>query len=449
METVVIDLYDSGILICNKDRILVKSASYALIESDNSITVGGPAEQQAYLRPREISTHFWGQLSGNSDTKYVVSNAQLAFEHLQFAWKQVAKPNLEVIIAVPNTLNKQDLGLLLGVCEKLFIPVIGLVSKAVLALQGPAPNCKVVYLDVLQQETVITEVLQQETTVSALQVNTILAYGLQSSANSLAKFISTKFINETRFDPTYTAEDEQKFFNKLPIWLKKLEESDSIECKLGPNTSSYCIQLQKKHLLDISRTAFGEITEYLRSTFHDQDTAAIICSPSCVEIFGFLESLKALPGCAVVSLEHVNIARQALLYKEQIKPKSNQIHYTTSLIWGKDVKPKALEFNSEPLSSLNKTPTHLLVNNHAHPLLQEIFVANSNSGGHALAINNTLDNNSACRIFADGLLFRAKSLNNHKIKVNNVVLETNQSVHIGDHLCIEGVEKDMFFIKVN
>ena len=90
----------------------------------------------------------------------------------------------------------------------------------------------------------------------------------------------------------------------------------------------------------------------------------------------------------------------------------------------------------------------MLVNSHAYPLLQEIFVANSNSG-HALAINNTLDSNSACRVFADGLLFRAKSLNNHKIKVNNVVLEASQSVHIGDHLCIEGVENDMLFIKVN
>ena len=50
MATVVIDFYDSGILISDGNCILVNSLSYALIAANNSIIVGDLAEQQAYLR---------------------------------------------------------------------------------------------------------------------------------------------------------------------------------------------------------------------------------------------------------------------------------------------------------------------------------------------------------------------------------------------------------------
>ena len=79
MPTIVIDLYDIGVLVSDGSQVLIDSASCALIESYESIIIGEPARQQARLRPREISTQFWGQLSSSSNTKLVVSNAELAF----------------------------------------------------------------------------------------------------------------------------------------------------------------------------------------------------------------------------------------------------------------------------------------------------------------------------------------------------------------------------------
>ncbi len=450
MATVVIDIYDSGVLISDGDQVLASSASCALIESDNSIIIGELAEQQAHLRPREICTQFWSQLSATSNTKHVVSNAELAFKHLQYVWKQLSKQNYEVILATPNLLTKQDLGLLLGICEKLSIPVLGLVNKAVLALQGPVTKSKskIVYLDVLQQQITITEILQTESSVSALQPSSVLKHGLQSLTNNLAKFIAEKFVAETRFDPMHIAEDEQQFFDKLAHWLKTLETCDSTECILTSKSSHYSIQLDKKILLNINQIAFNEITTRLKAFSTDQDAVVVICSPICAQVFGLLDFLMTLPGCAILLLDQNSIAKQAILYKEQINSKDNKIHYTTSLERNQGAQPLTLKFSAGSLSKLDTIPTHLLLNDQAFPLVQEVFVTkNENSEG--LTINSIYSDNAVCKISTNGLLVEIENLNNYTIKFNGKALSTRSLVQIGDRLYIEENNYEIYFIEVN
>ena len=448
LPTVVIDLYDSGVLISDGEQVLVDSASCALIEPDKSICVGELAEQQAHIRPREISTHFWSQLSADSNTKYVISNAEIAFKHLQFIWGQLEKPDYKAILATPDTLSKQDLGLLLGICEKLSIAVSGIVSKAVLAPQRPVTQGRLVYLDVMQRQIAVTNITQSKTGVTVTQASTILAHGLQSLVNNLAKSISHKFIAETRFDPMHKAEDEQQFFEKLSHWLLQLETADSVECELISDSNHYCIQLHKKHLLNINQFAFKEIANCLNALFQDQDAVAIICSPTCAQVFGLVGFLKALPGCAVLTLDQNSAAKYALLNQEQIKAKTKHIHYTTTLERNNKLTPLELDFNTGSLSDLDKTPTHLLIDNYACSLAQEVFI-NKNSNANNLIVNSISSDASLCKISTEGLLVEIKTLNNCSIKLNDEPLITQQSVQIGDRLSIEGHADDLHFIKVN
>ena len=98
MPTVTIEFYDSGVRISDGKNILANSVSCALIESDNTILVGEQAEHQAHLRPRESSINFWGQLSENSDTKHVISNAEIAYRHLEHIWSLANYSNQDVIL---------------------------------------------------------------------------------------------------------------------------------------------------------------------------------------------------------------------------------------------------------------------------------------------------------------------------------------------------------------
>ena len=446
MTTVVIDLYDSGILISDGMRVLASSPSYALVEADGRIIVGAAAMQQAHLRPREISTLYWEQLAANSNTEHVVSNAELALEHLRSVWGQVATPDTPAILTTPNTISKQDLGLLLGVCEKISIPVQGIASRAVLALQGLAPGYKVVFLDVLQQLITITEIHQQGNHVFASLTNTLLKHGMQSLSSRLATYIAEKFIAQTRFDPMHIAKDTQQFFDKLPICLASLATRPTTKCTLDTATGEYRIELQKDQLLAINQPVLNEITGCLQTMPPDQQPLAIICSPACSQVFGLHDYCNALPGCAMVALSINDIANQALLYKEQIGTNDEQVHYTTDLMWNHYAAPLDLKPNHGALSGVNQAPSHVLIDAEAYPLLQKIYL-----GEHANKITVHTIKNAACvcKIYMHGGLPHAQNLNGRKILLNGTPLTTQLPVRIGDQVYFMESKNELRFIKVN
>ncbi len=446
MTAVVVDLYDSGVLICDGNRILANSASFALIESDNTIIVGETAQQQAHIRPREISTQFWQQLSKTSNTKHVVSNAEIACRHLQYVWEQIEDQAYQVILAIPNVLTKQDLGLLLGICEKLCIAVAGIVSKSVLALHGYADDCRVVYLDILQQQIIITEILHKKSSISTSDSNLFIDNGIQHLTNNLAKHIAKKFIAETRFDPLHVAEDEQLFYDKLAMWLYQLESSDSIQCSLSSSSGEYHVEIHKDYLLLCNKKTFDAIANSLMSFAQDQKNVLIICSPTCLSIFGLLDHLMSLPGCAVKTLSHIDLAKQALLYENQISAKSAQIHYTTSLT-DQDLASLDLNFNSGSLSDLNKKPTHLLINHHAYSLSQTNYLAQDKQG--EITIGLECSQSSVCKITMNQFLVNVEKTQNVKLHLNGVEITQQQSVQIGDRLSINKDTNELFFINVN
>ena len=166
MSLLVIDLYDSGILVSDGDRVLADSTSCALIEPDQPIQTGRMAVQQACFRPQDICTRFWSRLPDRSATRHEVPHAEIALHHLQSVWERLDRPDHAAILAVSGTLDRQDLGLVLGICEKLSIPVRGIVSRAVLGLPGPAPARALAWLDVLQAHAILSELQQDHKGVS-------------------------------------------------------------------------------------------------------------------------------------------------------------------------------------------------------------------------------------------------------------------------------------------
>ena len=448
MPTIVIDLYDIGVLVSDGSQVLIDSASCALIESYDSIIIGEAASQQARLRPREISTQFWGQLSSNSNTKLVVSNAELAFRHLRSIWKELPKNEYEVIVAIPNTFSKQDLGLLLGICEKLSIPVVGIVSNAVFVAQSQIPNCKTVYLDLLQHRIAITELNYSGDNISVSQPNKILSYGLHSLMNYLAKDIAAKFIAETRFDPMHLAADEQQFFDKLPLWLNTLKISENIKCSLTSDLNTYSVELDKEYLSHANQKAFNDIANFLNMLFHNHETIAIVCSASCSQVFGLLDFLKTLPGCAVIPIEKKTISKNALLNKELVKSEVSSIHYTTAINCDRKISDLNIKFNPGALSKLADVPTHVLFNNQAYAIQKDLFVARHSSRGNLL-IQSINDEDAVCKISKKGILVEVEKLNNCIVKCNKEPLNVQTPVQVGDCLYIDDHTTAIQFIKVH
>jgi len=443
---VIIEFYDNGVRLSDGKNILADSVSCALIESDKSILVGEPAEQQAHLRPRECSTIFWSKLAENSDTKYTISNAEIALHHLESVWNSANCTAEDTILVTPATLDKHDLGLLLGICKKLSINVAGMVCNATLAMQQASQGCQAVYLDLLQHKIAITEIVQSDTGVTLKQPSCVLNYGLLTFMQNCAKVIAKKFTSETRFDPLHSADDEQQFFDKLPLWLATLNENNSIECKLSSAGKHFSINLNNEYLETANKKLFEEIAAHLNVLFHNHELIAIYCSSSCKHVYGLQEFLYRLPGCAVVQLDELDLSSYALASSDEIIT-GEQVHYANALSWQDHSATRDLDFSSGRLSNLSSTPTHILINGHAYSLQQDIYIANSGINEEPrIVLENTTD--SLCKIFTNKLSVEVQTFNNQTVNLNQQHIESVSAAKIGDILSIPHSKTNCQFIKV-
>lgn len=441
---ITIDLYDSGVRISDGTNILADSKSYALIEADKSITVGEQAEHFAHLRPRECSTLFWNQLSENSNTKIVISNAEIAYHHLAHIWKLSKCSNQSVIIITPVTLNKHDLGLVLGICKKLSINVTGIVCNASLAMQHPIDGIGV-FLDLQQRQIAVTEIIHNKREVSLKQPSRIIHYGLQNFIQNSANSIARKFISETRFDPLHNATNEQQFFDKLSLWLTALNENDSIECKLNDGNKHFAINLDEHSLQIANKELFEDLSAHLNIMFHDQETIAIYCSASCKQAFGLQNFLASLPGCAVIQQSDIYLSQQAILYKNEII-KDGQVHFVNTLPWQEVNEISNLSFTSGKLSNLSNIPTHVLLNGYAHSLLQDLYITCGTDEEPRIMLAKSPD--SLCKIYMNSLSVGIQVFSSQQVIVNKNGIADTTTINIDDVLYISGHATSMRFIKV-
>lgn len=441
---VIIELYNAGVRIGDGKNLLIDSISCALIESD-AILVGEQAEHQAHLRPREISTNFWGQLSKNSETKHVVSNANIALQHLEHVWNLANCKTQTVILITPITLDKHELGLLLGICKKLSLNVVGIACNAILAMQQPVNNCKAIFLDLLQDKLAVTELIQNDSNISLKQPSRIINYGLQSFINNCAKSIAKKFVSKTRFDPLHSADNEQHFFDMLPLWLNALQEDNSIECKLTTEEKHFSIHIDSQHLQQANQKLFDEIAAHLNILFHHHESIAIYCSSTCKQVFGLQDFLSSLPGCAVILLDKDSMIKRAI-HRHDDLVSNEQVNYTKTLPWHENQTAITLAFNPGRLSNIASKPTHLLIDGHAHSLQDNLFIISD--GISEPKVMRDESTNTLCRISTNKMNIAVHAIVDQAVSINDSLIENISLANIGDVLSINNSKTDYIFIKV-
>ncbi len=447
MSCPVIYFYDCGVLAGIDNTIVVNSPSYALIEPKGNITVGEEAKQQAYLRPREISTHFWNQLSEQSMTKISISHAELALHHLKHIWQQAEFASNEAILITPSSMRKQDLGLLLGVCKKLDISVTGLVSGAVLASHLMSSEIQAAYIDLQQQQVCITEFQYKDTTVSVQSPFTILPYGFDHIKENCAHTIAQKFIKDTRYDPLHNANDEQQFYDKLSLWLEHLKHKQTIECSLSSNNKTFTIELDQQDLSSTNKNIFDEIAVRLMGHFQNKEQLVIYCSPTCEFAYYLIDFLKQLPGCAVQQVIHLDIIDSALLYSEQIQSSEDNVQYITSLNKKESNAISDLDFSSGSFTSLCNLPTHILINQTAYLLKDELFIT-EDENKKQLNVVSSNNIHALCRITVNNMKVEIENINGASIRLNDDPLQTTTTAHLGDQLTMQNHKAKLQFIRV-
>ena len=132
MATLAIDINDASLVVAHEGEVLAREPGYALVE-DGRIVTGTEALRQARVKPRQVSSRYWTNLSVNSNTagvEGVDSASELAHAQLKTLWDQIADKTHDVVLIVPNHYTREQLGVLLGLAQEIGIQVNGMLSSA-------------------------------------------------------------------------------------------------------------------------------------------------------------------------------------------------------------------------------------------------------------------------------------------------------------------------------
>ena len=114
MSLALIELNDTEINVSIEGNLVSSHPGIAILQPQK-LLIGQQAHEQARLQPRLRKNRFWDQLSTEpipDATALVRHNADLAFKQLEALWNEVKARAEGIIIAVPATFTKQDLGLI-------------------------------------------------------------------------------------------------------------------------------------------------------------------------------------------------------------------------------------------------------------------------------------------------------------------------------------------------
>ncbi|EED30652.1 hypothetical protein NOR53_208 [gamma proteobacterium NOR5-3] len=190
---------------------------------------GQTALEQSRLKPRDTNSRFWWQLSTQPLKPALGAarhTADLVHSHLRHIHATSGAPSA-LVLAVPDSMPKEQLSLLLGVAQASDFTVAGLVSRSVLiASNSPilSKTGRAIHLETQLNQTIINELQAEDGKLRVVRSTPLPSCGLLALQERCVSAIASAFIQQTRFDPRRSASSEQDLYNQLPGILAMLRE---------------------------------------------------------------------------------------------------------------------------------------------------------------------------------------------------------------------------------
>ncbi|MFK8041596.1 hypothetical protein [Congregibacter sp.] len=223
----ILDCRDTQISLWQEGTAL-HSPGFVVLEG-SEYHFGQVALEQSRLRPRDSNSRFWWQLSTQPLKPTLGAarhTADLVHSHLRHIHATAGAP-AALVLAVPDSMPKEQLSLLLGVAQASDFTVAGLVSRSVL-IASNNPDIlragKAIHLESQLNQTIINELIVENDTIRVVRSTPLPACGLLALQERCVSAIASAFIQQTRYDPRRSAESEQDLYNKLPDILATLRE---------------------------------------------------------------------------------------------------------------------------------------------------------------------------------------------------------------------------------
>lgn len=379
-----LELSDAGILVAGEKptRLLAvdgqnrESPGFA-IPDKKGLLVGHSAARQAHLFPIQVINRFWDRLNTEplqQKNRLVQNHAEIACAHLSYIWENVKIHGDEMIVAVPDYYDRDQLGLILGMAQELSIPIKGFVSLPIAASFTPRPDAVLLHLDIHLHRFEIVylhqgEHLARENSVAVQKIN------LEQLYRVWVESIAEEFVRSTRFDPLHQAATEQTLYDRLSDALEIFKRQRSFLFEISHGTDSYRITLLLDLLKQKSAAVYDDICHLILKMRDEhgkngfltvlQLTHRIACLP------GLKDKLSEIDHCEIIELEPGAGAQGVLRFWRQLADghAGHGASFFTSRLW-QTAEPKTSP--TIPNKTFGQVqPTHLLYGDVAYPLSEK------------------------------------------------------------------------------
>lgn len=360
MTVALLDINDSNLQLWHGPAHL-QSPGYALLV-DKQYRFGNPARAAARLQPRDINTRYWWQLSTEALQPALGParhTGDLVHAQLQELHREGGQP-AEVLMAVPGTMQRDQLALLLGIVQQCPFDAVGLVNRSVVLGSLYGSTSRLFHLEIQLHQAVISELGRQGDQVALQRTLPLPGAGLLQLQEKLVEVIATSFIRQTRFDPRRKALTEQQLYDTLPDALRTLGR----ESETNIEVSGYRARINRGDLLSAGQTLFDSARQAV-GALNAGDR--LIADP----VAGLLPGLvDQLPGLEILDADSVRIALQQ--HMDRLVQREQALSFVTALPslapQEQLLEPANAPIAPTPMAAPRSAATHILQGHHARPL---------------------------------------------------------------------------------
>jgi len=384
-----IHISDAGITLLNSEQIIYREPGFALL-GDNSLTTGNAAYANARVDPRGIQHRYWSNLDTTplADQRFShLSAADLVSTQLEQIWEKAGAGTAELVVAVPEYMTAQNLGLFLGIANDLKLPIIGLVDAAVAATRREYKNAVPVHIDLSLHTAMLTR-LTQPGMVQTERTEVLDSCGIFALYDGWLHTIANAFVQQSRFDPLHTAETEQMLLNKIGGWLTEAARHEQVDMEMESGGVTYQAGIESLALIGSAAPIYQQIANKLRALFRAEDVPAIQVTDRIARLPGLADMLKARVGGEVFVLEPGATARGALARCRGHSGAESGVSLIRKLPWDQSAIDIGQHTNEQ---SATGTPTHLLFGHTAYAIGNSPLVLGSEESNGERVIELTTE----------------------------------------------------------
>ncbi len=366
MTTALLEINDFSIKASTSDSNTYNECGFAHV-TDSGIITGDKGFEAFWRHPEKCSNNYWlflDQQPLKTNWKWARHNADLAYAQLDSTLKSIGSPD-EVVLCVSNTISVEQLSLLAGLLKALNISIKRIVDLNLFAGLAMRQSAWLIDMQLHQATLTLVEksISDDQEIFSIKESETLPNFGFMHICNTIARDISKKLINNSRFDPMHSSGSAQDLYNQIKSNINEFEENNELNFQIKSPSGIVNITINPSELKNLFKKELSKIN---RKVVNSGD------------MFSLKDSAHMLEKLLDTSGNYLGLAPSYDINAIE------KLLNTSQFDKNKLVKINAIKLakaeESLPKTRTNHTATHLLYDNHAWDIRNEKSIQYNNQG---------------------------------------------------------------------